>query len=287
MKKYFIRLALTAIAVTAFIGCRKEDKSALSPVVISKQTTTVDDTVEVIDETNWVHYTVNVVPGGNSTGGGHKVSGISGAEVTCAVNGKKITVVTSPDGQAVFNKLGRGNVTVTVRAQDHTTLSYTVTLSDSSDFMDMPFQNGQRYASTMVVLFPTAGAGTATISGRAYADLNQMVAGNEAVAGVKVTAVLQAGDQLRDFVNHEPNTPGNVLNVMYENMVSTGNTNVTGDYSLSVPATGKPLTYSVFGDDFAADVITGPTTIERIVFSHGSKSVAVVSNVTKVVDLNY
>lgn len=287
MKKYFIRLALTAIAVTAFIGCRKEDKSALSPVVISKQTTTVDDTVEVIDETNWVHYTVNVVPGGNSTGGGNKVSGISGAEVTCAVNGKKITVVTSPDGQAVFNKLGRGNVTVTVRAQDHTTLSYTVTLSDSSDFMDMPFQNGQRYASTMVVLFPTAGAGTATISGRAYADLNQMVNGNEAVAGIKVTAVLDAGDQLRDFVNHEPNTPGHVLNVMYENMVSTGTSNVTGDYSLSVPATGKPLTYRVFGDDFAADVITGPTTIERVVFSHGSKFVSVVSNVTKVVDLNY
>lgn len=286
MNKYFIRLALTAIAVTAFIGCRKEDESALSPVVISKQTTTVDDTVEVIDETNWVHYTVNVVPGGNATGG-HKVAGISGAEVTCAVNGNKITVVTGPDGQAVFNKLGRGNVTVTVRAQDHTTLSYTVTLSDSSDFMDMPFENGQRYASSMVVLFPTAGAGTATISGRAYADLNQMVAGNEAVAGIKVTAVMEDGDQLRDFVNHEPDVPGNVLNVMYENMVSTGNTNNTGDYSLSVPATGKPLTYRVFGDDFATDVITGPTTIERIVFSHGSKFVDVVSNVTKVVDLNY
>ncbi|MCZ2356080.1 MAG: hypothetical protein LC115_05220 [Bacteroidia bacterium] len=287
MNKYFIRLALTAIAVTAFIGCRKEDKSALSPVVISKQTTTVDDTVEVIDETNWVHYTVNVVPGGNATGGGHKVAGISGAEVTCAVSGKKITVVTGPDGQAVFNKLSRGNVTVTVRAQDHTTLSYTVTLNTDDDFVDMPFINGQRYASTMVVLFPTAGAGTATISGRAYADLNQMVAGNEAVAGIKVTAVMEDGAQLRNFVNHEPDVPGNVLNVMYENMVSTGNTNNTGDYSLSVPATGKPLTYRVFGDDFATDVITGPTTIERIVFSHGSKFVDVVSNVTKVVDLNY
>jgi hypothetical protein len=286
MKKYFIRLALTAIAVTAFIGCKKEDKSALSPVVISKETVTVDDTVEVVDETNWVHYTVNVVPGGNATGG-NKVAGISGAEVTCAVSGKKVTVMTGPDGQAIFNKLGRGNVTVTVRAQDHTTLSYTVTLSDSSDFMAMPFQNGQRYASTMVVLFPTSGAGTATVSGRAFADLNEMVAGDEAVAGIKVTAVLEAGDQLRDFVNHEPLTPGNILNVMYENMVATGTTNVNGDYSLSIPATGKPLTYRVFGDDFAADVVTGPTTLDRIVFSHPPIFVDVVSNVTKVVDLNY
>lgn len=286
MKKYFLRLALTAIAVTAFIGCRKEDKSALSPVVISKQTDTVTDTVPVIDETNWVHYTVNVVPGGNTTGG-NKVSGIAGAEVTCAVNGVKTTVVTSIDGQAVFNKLGRGNVTVTVRAQDHTTLSYTVSLNDSVDFMTIPFLNGQRYASTMVVLFPTAGAGTASISGRAYADLNQMVAGNEPVAGIRVTAVLEAGDQLRDFVNHEPNTPGRVLNVLYENMVVTGTTNVNGDYNLVVPATGKALTYRVFGDDFAADVVTGPTTVERIVFSHGSKFSDVTSNVTRVVDLNY
>jgi hypothetical protein len=74
---------------------------------------------------------------------------------------------------------------------------------------------------------------------------------------------------------------------MYENMVATGTTNVNGDYSLSIPATGKPLTYRVFGDDFAADVVTGPTTLDRIVFSHPPIFVDVVSNVTKVVDLNY
>src|SRR5690606_19494665 len=106
-----------------------------------------------------------------------------------------------------------------------------------------------------------AGAGTAEIKGRAFADLNEMVLGNEPVAGIKVTAVLNPGPQLTDYVNHIPSTPGHILNVMYENMVVSGVTDVNGNYSLVVPATGKDLIYRVMGDDFAADVVTGANTV--------------------------
>jgi hypothetical protein len=295
MKKYFIRMALTAIAVTAFIGCRKEERSSLTPVVISKEYNTVQDTVNdtIIDASTYVYYVVNVIPGGNATGGGSKVGGLEGATVTCVSNGVQTTVQVGADGQAAFPKLSRGNVTVSVSAANHTTLSYTVTLKDDDDFTTVPvnevpwWANNMRYASTMVVLFPTAGAGTAEIKGRAFADLNEMLIGNEPVSGIKVTAVLNPGTQLRDFVNHMPNTPGNVLNVMYENMVVSGTTDINGNYSLVVPATGKDLVYRVMGDDFAYDVITGANTVERKVFSHGSKTATITSNVTRVVDLDY
>ncbi|NBV13943.1 MAG: carboxypeptidase regulatory-like domain-containing protein [Sphingobacteriia bacterium] len=282
MNKQIIWMALSLLTVTAFIGCRKDDDSALSKVVIASQTSTVRDTINdsIVDPSRVIHYTVNVVPAGNATGG-NKVAGLAGAQVTCSVNGVLTTITTGSDGQATFPKLLRGNVTVTVQAQDFTTLNFVVDLNEGVPGADTL----QRNASTMVGIFPTTGLGSATIKGRAFADLNQTVAGDEIVSGIKVTAVLTDGAQLRNFIQHIG--PGNILSVMYENMVVTGMTDANGDYSLTVPASGRELEYTLIGDDFASDVVTAPGVTSYTAFSVPNQPVDVVSNVTRVVPLNY
>jgi hypothetical protein len=74
---------------------------------------------------------------------------------------------------------------------------------------------------------------------------------------------------------------------MYENMVVTGTTDANGDYNLTVPASGRELTYQVIGDDFSSDVVTAPGVTSYTSFSVGTQFIDVVSNVTRVAQLNY
>lgn len=228
-----------------------------------------------------VRYTVLVVPGGNTTF--KSTNGIDSAIVSLVMNDSIYSIATDTNGLAAFNNLAAGVAAVTINYAHYTTVNLVVDLSAPTDTgYD---SNNLRNASTMVALFPLSGEGTATISGRMFADLDLTTAGLEnAPSGFKVSAVLEPS-QLVDYVNHTGD--GEILSIAYEQATNSTLSNTNSDYTLTVPATASGLKIILSADDFVYDQITGTATSQRKVYTVNPVTVSVSSGKTYFRDIVY
>lgn len=248
LKQAFIFLFSFLFVVTS---CKKENEEPPEPTPSSSD--------NISGKT--VRYTVLVVPGGESTFKSQKSSmGVDSATVSLVMNDSIYSVPTDTNGLATFNNLAAGIAAVTIRYPEHTTVNMIVDISAKSDTgYD---SNNLRNASTMVALFPLSGRGTASISGRAFADLDLTIAGNEtAPASIQVSTIIEA-EQLLNYVNHTGD--GEILSVSYENVINKADTDANGDYNITVPATGSGLSVVVSADDFQYTQITASGNVRKV-----------------------
>ena len=136
----------------------------------------------------------------------------------------------------------------------------------------------------MVALFPTQGEGTATISGRTLADLDETIAGLEnAPSGLKISTYIDP-TQLLNYVNHTGD--GEILSIAYEHTTNSTTTDLNSDYTISVPATGSGLKIVISADDFQYDQTTigGPL---RKTFNAINDTIITISGVTYFNDITY
>ena len=228
-----------------------------------------------------VRYTVLVVPGGNTSF--KSTNGIDSAIVSLVMNDSIYSVATDTNGLAAFNNLAAGVAAVTINYENHTTANLVVDLSAPSDTgYD---SNNLRNASTMVALFPLYGEGTATISGRLFADLDLTTGGLEsAPSGLKVTTLIESS-QLVDYVNHTGD--GEILSIAYEQAANSSLSDANSDYTIRVPATASGLKIVLSADDFVYDQITGAGTTQRKVYTFAPDTVSVISGMSFFRDIIY
>jgi len=220
-----------------------------------------------------VRYTVLVVSGTNTTF--KSTQGLDSAIVSLVMNDSIYSTATDTNGLATFDNLAAGVLAVTIDYPEHTRVNLVVDLSAPSDIgYDA---NNLRNASTMVALFPLNGEGTATISGRLFADLDLTSAGLETVsAGIKVSSLIES-EQLINYVNHTGD--GEILSISYEDATNNTVSDANGDYSIMVPATAAGLKIVIRPDDFVHDQIDATGNPQRKVFHADADTVTVYSGV--------
>ncbi len=228
-----------------------------------------------------IRYTVLVVPGGNTSF--KSTLGIDSAVVSLVMNDSIYSIATDDNGLVTFNNLASGVAAVTIKYPNHTTANFMVDLSAKKD--STYSESNLRNAATMVALFPLSGEGTATISGRAFAELDLTTAGLEnAPAGIKVTTLLESS-QLLNYVNHTGE--GEILSINYEQATNSTTSNSGSDYTIVVPATASGLKIVLSANDFVYDQITGPGTTQRKVYNVPTDTISVASGITYFKDLIY
>ncbi len=228
-----------------------------------------------------VRYTVLVVSGANTTF--KSTQGIDSAIVSLVMNDSIYSVATDTNGLAAFNNLAAGVAAVTIDYPNHTRANLIVDLSAPSDTgYDA---NNLRNASTMVALFPLSGAGTATIKGRLFADLDLTTAGMEiAPAGIKVSSLIESS-QLVNYVNHTGD--GEILSISYENATNSILSDNNSDYSVIVPATASGLKILIQTDDFVYDQIDAGGSPQRKVFHADADTITAISGITIFNDIQF
>lgn len=220
-----------------------------------------------------IYYTVQVVAAENLTG---KTDGLSGADVYANQNGVITKVTTDGSGQAAFN-LRNGNVAVSVVSNNHTTVNYIVQLDGTTG-------SAESYASTIVAVFPLSGNGTATITGGAYAELDQTNTVRElAPDGTRVNAYIEQS-QLLGYLNHS--LPGKLVRITYESSTFTS-TVQAGRYTLTVPASARGLNLVVSPVDFEYNVTVSALVTQRHVFHYTPFTENATSNGNIVQDFTY
>jgi len=134
-------------------------------------------------------------------------------------------------------------------------------------------------------VFPLSGNGTATLSGRLFADLDLTTAGLEtAPSSIKVSTLIES-DQLVNYVNHSGD--GEILSVAYENAVNSTVSDVNSDYSIIVPATASGLKIVIRPDDFVYDQIDASGNPRRKVFHAEADTVIAYSGVRFFRDITF
>ncbi len=252
------------IVLFLYGSCKKENL----PIVDSLKGTTV-------------RYTVLVVLAGNSSFKSSDL--IDGTIVSVVMNDSIYNSVTDENGLATFNNLAAGVTAVHIRHSNYTTANLIVDLTARID-TGYDTEN-LRNAATMVVLFPLSGSGTATISGRIFADLDITSPGLEiAPPGLQVSSIIEPG-QLINYVNHSGD--GEILSLFYESTVKQEVTNTGGDYSISVPATGSGLKIVVKANDFEYNQVTGVAMWQRKVYRSDSDTIVAVSGMSYYNDIDY
>ncbi|MCF6242942.1 MAG: hypothetical protein L3J74_16565 [Bacteroidales bacterium] len=228
-----------------------------------------------------VRYTVLVVSGANTTF--KSTQGIDSAIVSLVMNDSIYSIATDTNGLAAFNNLAAGVAAVTIDYPNHTRANLVVDLSTPSDTgYDA---NNLRNASTMVALFPLSGEGTATLSGRLFADLDLTNAGLEnAPVGIKVSTLIESS-QLVNYVNHKGD--GEILSISYENAANSTITDNNSDYSIIVPATASGLKIVIQTDDFVYDQIDVGGNPQRKIFHADADTVKVFSGITFYKDIQF
>jgi len=229
-----------------------------------------------------IKYTVLVVPAGY-TSFKSLPNSTDTAFVSLLMNNKIYTVAADKNGLAGFNNLPAGSAAVTVRYPNHCTANYIVDLASKAD--TITDSNNLRNASTMVALFPYTGAGTAMVSGRLFADLDQTTAGLENVfAGLKVNSIIETG-QFQNFIKHTGD--GKIISISYEKVIGQTTTSLSGDYSFQVPACGSGLKIVLRADDFVYDQKTGAATTQRKTYMPIVDTITVFSGINYLRDIKF
>ena len=227
-----------------------------------------------------VRYTVLVVPGGGTSF--KSAMGIDSAIVSLVMNDSVYSKATDANGLVSFNNLAAGIAAVTVKYNNYTTANLIVdlTIKNDSGYDSENIRN----ASTMVALFPLSGNGTATISGKAIAQLDSTNIGIEnAPAGLLIGTSIESA-QLKDYVNHTGD--GEILSIAYENSTNHSPTDANSDYSIVVPATGSGLKIIITSDAFEYDQITTGGT-HRKVFKAIADTITAISGVNYYNDIQF
>lgn len=240
------------------------------------------DSLDRINAGGRVFYTVTVVAGGNAafaSGAGRteELEGVQGATVAIAQYGNIVTQTTPASGMVTV-ELRSGSANVVVSAPNHTTANYTANLtSDGNDVTNnrlaiAPGNGHTVHVGNVIPLFPTTGAGTATVRGRAYIETNLT---NETAEQV-TPAVLGAGTNLFTAnidinpafrtrylnIGNQSSSIGTVIGagfegainrISYENATTNVVVDATGNYSGVVPATASGLPLQLRYSQIAAD----------------------------------
>jgi hypothetical protein len=258
-------LALLTILLT-ISACKKENVAEISYTdQISSRT---------------IRYSVLVVPADNA---GLKSFTTDTAYVSLFMNNKISTVAADKNGLATFNNLAAGNVAVTIRYKNHCTANLIVDLASKAD--NLTDNNNLRNASTMVTLFPYTGTGTATISGKIFADLDLTTSGLEnGPSNTKVSSIIES-NQFQNYVTHSGD--GQVLAISYENVINQTSTSSAGDYTFQVPATGSGLKIVLKPDDFVYQQQTSTGIFQRKIYKPRADTLLTFSGFNYYVDLTF
>ncbi len=252
------------------VSCTKENVP--EPVVVSN----VDNI-----QGKTVRYTVLVVPSGYSSI--KSTDAIDSTYVSIVMNDSIYSKVADINGLATFDNLAAGVTAVSIKRENYTTANYIVDLKSKTD-TDYDSQN-LRNAATMVVLFPLVGAGTATISGRTFADLDLTNVGLEiAPANLQISSIIES-NQLINYVNHSGD--GEILSLSYSPIVKQAVTNSGSDYSITVPATGSGLKIIVKANDFQYNQTIGVGTLLRKIYRSEPDTIIAISGMSYFVDIDY
>jgi len=227
-----------------------------------------------------IKYTVQVVTSGNTSF--KSTMAADSATVSLIMNNRTYSVTTDTNGLATFNNLAAGTAAVNVHFENHTTANLIVDLSIKTD--SIIDSNNLRNASTMVVLFPLTGNGTATIAGKAFADLNTTIGGLEVAPSTLQVSTIIESDQLTNFTNHTGS--GQILSISYEQSVNSIQLNVSSEYQIIVPAAGSGLKIVIKANDFAYNQVTA-TGLQRKIFTDEADTISAISGITYFNDIIY
>jgi hypothetical protein len=240
------------------------------------------DSLDRINAGGRVFYTVTVVAGGNAAFGSGRVEeleGVQGATVSIAQYGNIVTQTTPASGMVTV-ELRSGSANVVASAPNHTTVNYTVNLTaDGNDVTNnrLPLAPGNGHTihvGNVIPLFPTTGAGTDTVRGRAYIETDltnetaeQVTPGvlgagtNLFTANININAVFRAryldiANQASAIANANGTAfEGAINRISYENATTNVVVDAAGNYSGVIPATASGLPIQLRYSQIAADRI--------------------------------
>ena len=239
-------------------------------------------TVDNIDGRK-IRYTVLVLNADNSIGKNTKT--LDSATVTLAMNDSVYTVAVDENNFVVFDYLFAGNAIVKVECEGYTTANLIVNLKAMLDTANIYDSGNLRKVSTIVTLFSTKGEGTATISGKAFADLDLTNSSYEFVPeNINIRAIV-CPEQIYEYVNHSAS--GGIIDLFYENIIFATETDNFGNFQVTVPASAKGLKIFLQADDFVYQQQIAPDETVRQIFSYISDTVTVFPNSLKITDLYF
>lgn len=238
------------------------------------------DSLDRINAGGRVFYTVTVVAGGNAafgTGRVEELEGVQGATVSIAQYGNIVTQTTPASGMVTV-ELRAGSANVVASAPNHTTVNYTVNLTAEGNPVTnnrLPLAPGNGHTihvGNIIPLFPTTGAGTATVRGRAYIETDLTNETAEQVtpavlgAGTNLfTANININDVFRTRYLNLANSvsgivdvrgdgfEGEINRISYENATTNVVVDGAGNYSGVIPATASGLPIQLRYSQIAAD----------------------------------
>ncbi|WP_448518874.1 hypothetical protein, partial [Rhodoflexus sp.] len=240
------------------------------------------DSLDRINAGGRVFYTVTVVAGGSAafgTGRVEELEGVQGATVSIAQYGQ-VQTATTPASGMVTVELRSGSASVVASAPEHTTVNYTVNLTADGNSVtnnNLPLAPGNGHTvhvGNVIPLFPTSGAGTATVRGRAYIETDltnetaELVTPTVLGAGTNLfTANIDINDVFRqrylDITNNASGIAnangtdfeGQINRISYENATTNVVVDAQGNYSGAIPATASGLPLQLRYSQIAADRI--------------------------------
>ena len=270
MKTNFINIVLLAIIFSTIFSCTKENIEEPPP------SPSPYDNIKG----RKIRYTVQVVPSGNTSF--KSTLAADSAIVSLVMNDSIYSIATDTTGLATFNNLAAGTAAVNIRFENHTTVNLIVDLSIKTD--SVIDSNNLRNAATMVALFPLTGVGTATISGKAFADLNTDVVGLEnAPTEIQVSSIIESS-QLTNYTNHTGS--GQILSLSYEQSINSTELDANSEYQINVPASGSGLKIVVKANDFEYEQIVGGN-LQRKIFIDKADTISVISGFRYYNDIIY
>lgn len=259
-------ILLSFLFTTVFLSCTKENIK--------------EPPVEDNINGRTIRYTVQIVAAGNTTFKSFNM--IDSAIVSLVMNDSIYSVATDKNGIATFNNLFSGTVQVNVKYDNYTPVNLIVDLTTSKD--SIYDANNLRNAATMIALFPLSGNGTATIKGKAFAELNTTIAGLEvAPVNIQVSSIIES-EQLTHFTNHTGS--GKILSVSYEQSINYTQLNSNSEYQITVPAAGSGLKILIKANDFVYNQITGTGT-QRTIYKDDIDTISVISGFSYFNDIIY
>ncbi len=228
-----------------------------------------------------VRYTLMVVNA--ATGGMKSATGIDSAIVSLVMNDSIYNVATDSNGIAKFNNLAAGMLAVKISHPEYATTSMIVDITAQKDEKEYDAKN-IRNASSIVELFPRKGENTATISGKAWADLDLTKTGLEnAVEGLKISSHISQ-KQLVNYVNHTG--AGKIISIVCKTNLENATTDAQGNYTINVPASRSGLKIVLVSDDFVYSQKTVQGT-QRHIYKAKHDTLTVFSGMKSVHDIKY
>lgn len=266
----FALLVLAAAIFSAVVWSCGDDDPTLEQLREDKlaflaDSLRISDSLRLTNNAGVVNYAISVVNGSTSSiySGGRTSSAVDGAIITISQYGKTLRDTTDASGMVVFNGFFRSAVNITVEAADFTKVSYisAVHIQDSTRTGTISF------VGNLIPIFPTTGAGTATISGRATIETDLTNKTRENVPdGTPVSVAIDAKNATFNtkyltgsVVDKGRFTSacgcqfvyiGNIMQASYATGVVGSTTG--GNYTVTVPAAIDELPLSIRYSDIAA-----------------------------------